>query len=32
MWPREEMEALAFIAVAAAMLVITFWVVGLIGR
>jgi hypothetical protein len=31
-WPREEMEALAFIAIAAVMLLVVFWMVGLIGR
>jgi hypothetical protein len=31
-WPRDEMEALAFIAIAAVMLVVAFWVAGLIGR
>ena len=30
--PRDEMEALAFIAIAAVMLVVAFWVAGLIGR
>jgi hypothetical protein len=31
-WPRDEMEALAFIGIAAVMLVVAFWVAGLIGR
>ena len=31
-WPRDEMEALVFIAIAAAMMVAAFWMVGLIGR
>ena len=29
MWRRDEMEAMAFIAIAAAMLVVAFWMAGL---
>jgi hypothetical protein len=29
---RDEMEAMAFIALAAVMLVVVFWMAGLIGR
>jgi hypothetical protein len=31
-WRKDEMEAMAFIAMAAVMLVVAFWMVGLIGR
>ena len=32
MWNREEMEAVAFIAMAAVMLLVAFWMVGLVVR
>jgi hypothetical protein len=31
-WRRDEMEALAFIAIVAVMLVVAFWAAGWIGR
>jgi hypothetical protein len=31
-WRRDEMEAMAFIAIAAVMLVVAFWMTGLIGH
>jgi hypothetical protein len=31
-WRKDEIEAMVFIAIAAVMLVVAFWTVGLIGR
>jgi hypothetical protein len=31
-WRKDEMEAMVFMAIAATMLVVAFWAIGLIGR